>query len=90
MGNHDVYIGSAPIRIEVSGAQGPAGRVTVSETAPSDTTARWLDPTDGIISDYFGGAWVTQVTSEGINSSAYLDPSNSPYLDPSGENYLQP
>jgi len=68
---------------------GGGTKVIRSTTAPTDTTAIWLDPETGIYAAYVGGGWTTQyiVTSA---DGAYLDANGNPYLSPTGNYYLIP
>jgi len=85
------FAGITALEVEVVNSVGARGEIPIitSTTAPTDTTAIWLDPESGIYAAYVGGGWTTQyiVTSA---DGAYLDANGNPYLSPTGNYYLIP
>lgn len=53
---------------ELSVQFGGGMRRVISATAPTDTTATWVDPETGVQSIYSGGGWVTQLTATIVDS----------------------
>ena len=54
--------GTAASPYVISSTGGGGTEIVISETAPSDLTVGWFDPTDGVLAYYIGGGWVTQQT----------------------------
>ena len=81
----DIYVDSAPVRVEVSAAQGPArDSVHVGATPPANPTIGkpWYDDEDGIFAIWDGTAWVGQEflpIPAGVPALAFTAPGGEPF-----------